>query len=150
MDHLYLKKLQVLIAGKKTPTLVLPFLGELPLQTRTSKWSKRTLGCCKIQIDFKNQRNLLNICCFKDCLPDDLVSCFVYRFQCGRCNASCYGETDRNLKVRSGEQIGISPLTFKKVKPSAEISIHDHLLVCNHASSFGDFTTLAQGTNTFS
>ena len=60
-----------------------------------------------------------------------------------------YGETDRYLKIRSGEHIGISPLTFKKVKPSVEISIRDHLLFCNHDPSFGDFTILSQGTHKF-
>ena len=62
---------------------------------------------------------------------------------------SYYGETDRHLKVESGEHIGISPLTFKKVKPSAESSIHDHLLFCNHDPSFDNFTILAQRTNKF-
>ena len=76
------------------------------------------------------------------------MSCVVYKFQCERCNASYYGETDRHLK-RSGEQIGISPLTFKKVKPSAESSIRDHLLFCNHDPLLDDFTILAQGTNKF-
>ena len=86
---------------------------------------------------------------FKDRLPYDLVSCVVYKFQCGSCNASYYVKTDRHLKVRSGQHIGISPLTFKKVKPSAESSICDHLLFCNHNLSFDDFTILAQGANKF-
>ena len=86
---------------------------------------------------------------FKDRLPYDLVSCVVYKFQCGSCNASYYGKTDRHLKVRSAQHIGISPLTFKKVKPSAESSICDHLLFCNHNPSFDDFTILAQRTNKF-
>ena len=151
MDWLYLKWPQVLTAEKKTLTLVLPFLGKLSLQTRTKlqKVLKRTLSCSKIQIVFKNQINLSNVFRFKDRLPYDLMSCVVYKFQCGRCNASYYGETDRHLKIRSGEDIGISPLTFKKVKPSAESSIRDHLLFCNHDPSFDDFTILAQGTNKF-
>ena len=125
--------------------------GELSLQTRTKlqKVLKRILGCCKIQIVFKNRRNLSNVFSFKDRLPYDLVSCDVYKFQWGICNASYYGETDGHLKVRSGEHIGISPLTFKKVKPLVESSIRDHLLFCNHDPSFDDFTVLAQGTNKF-
>ena len=66
-----------------------------------------------------------------------------------KCNASYYGETDRHLKIRSGEHGGISPLTFKKAKPSVESSIRDHLLFCNHDPSFEGFTILAQGTNKF-
>ena len=70
----------------------------------------------------------------------------VYIFQCGRCY---YCETDRHLKVRSGEHIIISPLTFKKVKLSAKSPICDQLLFCNYDPSFDDFIILAQGTNTF-
>ena len=52
---------------------------------------------------------------------------------------------DRHLKVRSGEHIGISPLTFRKVKPSKESAIRDHLLHCNNIPSFDEFTILAYG-----
>ena len=73
----------------------------------------------------------------------------MYKFQCGRCSASYYGEIDRYLQVRLGERIGISLLTFKKVKPSAKSSICDHLLFCNRDLSCAGFTILAQGTNKF-
>ena len=114
LDQLYLKRPQVLTAEKKTLTLVLPFLGELSFKwgQNFKKVFKRTLRCCKIQIVFKNQRNLSNVFRFKDCLLYDLVFCDVYKFQCRRCNASYYGETDRHLKVRSGKHTGIFPLMF--------------------------------------
>ena len=110
LNWLYLERPQVLTAEKKTLTLALPFLVELSLQTRTKlqKVLKRTLSCAKMQIAFKNQINLSKVFHFKDGLPYNLVSCVVYKFQCGRCNASYYGETDKHLKVRSGEHIDIS------------------------------------------
>ena len=77
------------------------------------------------------------------------MSGVVYKYMCGRCNSTYYGETDRHLKVRSGEHIGISPLTFKKAKPSKESAIHNHLLNCNNNLSFEEFTILAKGTNKF-
>ena len=40
---------------------------------------------------------------------------------------SYYGDAERHLKIRWGEHIGTSPLTFKKVKPSAESSIRHGL-----------------------
>ena len=126
------------------------FLKIIPsTRTKLQKVLKKTLSCSEIQIVFKNQINLSNVFHFKDRLPYHLMPCAVYKFRCGRCNASYYGETDRHLKIRSGEHIGISPLTFKKVKPSAESSIRDHLLFCNHDPSFDDFTILAQETNKF-
>ena len=98
---------------------------------------------------FKNQINLSNVFPFKDRSPYHLMSCVVYKFQCRRCNASYYGETGRHLKIRSGEHTGFFHLTFKKVKLSAESSICDHLLFCNHDPSFDDFTILIQGINKF-
>ena len=59
------------------------------------------------------------------------------------------GETDRHLKVRSGEHIGISPLTFKKTRPLKESAIQDHLLNCNKIPSLGEFTILTNGNNKF-
>ena len=43
---------------------------------------------------------------------------------------------------------GVSHWHLKKLKPSAESSIRDHFLFCNHNPSFDDVTILAQGTNT--
>ena len=42
-----------------------------------------------------------------------------------------------DLKVRSGEHIGISPLIFKKT------------IVCNNVPSFDEFTILAHGHNKY-
>ena len=56
----------------------------------------------------------------KDRVSYGLVSGVVYEYMCGRCNYSYYVETERHLKVRSGEHIGISPLTFKKKIASKE------------------------------
>ena len=89
LDQLFIKKPQVLTVEKKTLTLVLPFLGNLSLQTKT-----------KLQNVLK--RDLSNVFRFKDRLPYELISRVIYKFQCGRCNSFYIGETDRHLKVRSG------------------------------------------------
>ena len=85
---------------------------------------------------------------FKDCVPKELTSGVVYKFQCGLCNETYYGETVRHLVVRSGEHIGVSPLTNKKVK-AKESSIKDHLLFCNHTPSLDDFSVLTHEDNKF-
>ena len=136
---------------KKTLFLSLPYLGEISLQTRTKlkKSLKGLLNFCKIQIVFRSQRKLSNVFRFKDRLPSDLVSGVVYKYTCDRCNSTYYGETDRHLKDRLGEHIGISPLTFKETKPSKESAIRDHLLNCNNISSFEGFTILTNENNKF-
>ena len=110
---------------------------------------KGILNCSKLQIVFKSQRKLASVFRFKDRLPYDLVSGVVYKYTCGSCKSSYYGEMDRPLKVRSREHIGISPLTMKKIKPSKESAICDHLLICNNVPSFDEFSILAHGNNRF-
>ena len=129
----------------------MPYLGEISLQTRTKlrKSFKGLLYSCKLQIVFKSQRKLSSVSHFRHRLPFDLVSGVVQRHTCGRCNSTCYGETDRHLKVTSGKRIGISPLTFKKTKPSKESIIHNHFLNCNNILSFEEFTSLINGNNKF-
>ena len=146
-----IKHPQLLPVEKKTLLLSLPYLGEISLRTRTKlrKSLKSLLNSCKIQIVFKSQRKLSNVFRFRDRLPSDLVSGVEFKYTCGRCNSTYYGETDRQLKVRSGEHIETSPLTFKKTKPSKESPIHDHLLNRNNIPSFEQFTTLSNGNDKF-
>ena len=69
---------------------------------------------------------------------------------CGRCNFSYYGEMDKHLRVRAGEHIGLSCLTFKKYRPSKESTVHDHLLFCDNDPSFEEFSVLAKASSKFS
>ena len=64
---------------------------------------------------FKIQNKLAKAFRFKDRIPKELTSSVVYKFQCGLCNESYYGECVRHLNVRTEEHIGISPLTKNKV-----------------------------------
>ena len=142
-----MKDHQITIAETKTLILSLPYLGDISLRARTrlKKSFKSILNCSKLQIVFKSQRRLANVFRFKDCLPFNLMSRVIYKYMCEIYNFSYNGETNRYLKVRSGEHIGISPLTFKKVKPSKESAICNHLLICNNIPYFDQFTILAYG-----
>ena len=151
VDKLFIRRSELITVEKKTLFLSLSYLGEIFLETRTKsrKSRKGLLNSCKLQIVFKSQRKLSSVFRFKDRLPSDLVFGVVYKYTCGRCNSTYYGQTDRRLKVRSGEHIGISPLTFKKTKPSKKSAIRDHLLKCNTMPSFEEFTILTNGSNKF-
>ena len=74
----------------------------------------------------------------------------VNKYTCGRCKSSYYDETDKHLSVRAGERIGLSPLTFKKCKPSKESRVRDHLLFCDNDPSFEEFSVLAKAFSKFS
>ena len=118
VDNILVVKETTLTVETKPLVLVLPYLGSISLQTRTKlkKSLQSILNCCKLQIVFKNKTRLGNNFHFKDQIPKDLTSGVIYKFQCGLCNESYYGEYMRHLNVRIGEHIGISPLTRKQVK----------------------------------
>ena len=58
----------------------------------------------------------------------------VYKFSCGRYNATYYGETCQCLSVRVGEHSGVSPLTGKKSK--SKVSIDDFKILATSDSDF--------------
>ena len=150
LDKKYRAREKMTTVPKKTLFLVLPYLGPLSLQTRTKlrKSLKGILNCCKLQIVFKSQNKLAKAFRFKDRIPKELTSGVVYKFQCGLCNESYYGECVRHLNVRIGEHIGISPLTRKKVKPKGSAA-SDHLLLCNHSPSFESFSVVTKENKMF-
>ena len=86
---------------------------------------------------------------FKDKIPLCLRSNIVYKFACGRCNASHYGETYRHFKVRVGEHSGISPLTNKQSKSKKSTAVKDHMLMSDQPVSFDDFNVLASSNSEF-
>ena len=99
---------------------------------------RRTAGSARV--------SRLSVSCdygYIDPIPKNPVSGVVYKFQCGLCNESYYGESTRNLNIRSAKHIGMSHLTGKKVKPSNNSAITDHLLHCKFLPSFGNFSILA-------
>ena len=150
MDNIPVVKETTLTVEKKLLVLVLPYLGSISLETRNNlqKSLKYILIVCKLQIVFKSKTRLGNGFHFQDWIPKDLTSGVVYKFQCGLCSEFYYGESVRHLNVRTGEHIGISPLTKKQVKPKNR-SIADHLLFCNHSASYGDFDILTRENKKF-
>ena len=80
------------------------------------------LNYCKLQVIFKSHKKL--------------------KFQCGLCNESYYGECVRHLAVRSGEHIGISPWTNKRVQLRKDRAFYHHLLNCNYLPTFKNFSVL--------
>ena len=76
---------------------------------------------------------------FKDRIPNDLTSGFVYKLQCGICNASYYGECIRHWNVRIGKDIGISPL----MKNQVNLRTASYTITCYFATIQHPITILA-------
>ena len=131
--------------------IVLPYLGNLSLalRTRLQNSINKNLSFCKIKVIFKSTTRLSNFFHFKDKVPFNLCSNVVYKFSCGRCNATYYGKTCRHSNVRVGEHSGISPLTGKKWKARKTTAVKDHMLFCDHIVSLDDFKILTSSNSGF-
>ena len=121
----------------------------LQIRTKLQPAIKGVSNCCKLEIGFKCQSKLSNSFQFKDPISKDLTSGVDCKFQCGLCDESYYGESIRHLDIRSGEHIGVSLLTGKKVKPINNSAVRDHLLHCNYLPSFDNFSILTHENKKF-
>ena len=89
------------------------------------------------------QEKLANTFRFKDCIPKELTSGVLYKFQCGFYSESYYGKCVRQLNGKIGEHIGTPLLTKKKVKPKGS-AVTNHLLLCVNSSLFWKFWSANQ------
>ena len=107
-----------LTVKKKELFIVLPYLGNLSLalRTRLQNSINKNLPFCKIKVIFKSTTRLSNFFRFKDKVPFNLRSNVVYKFSCGRCNATYYGKTYLHFNIRAGELSSVSPLTREKLE----------------------------------
>ena len=103
---------------KKELFIVLSYLGNLSLalRTRLQNSINKNLPFCKIKVIFKSTTRLSNFFRFKDKVPFNLRSNVVYKFSCGRCNATYYGKTYLHFNIRAGELSSVSPLTREKLE----------------------------------
>ena len=85
-----------------------------------------------LKIIFKNNNTISSFFNFKDRIPDEVRSNIVYKYCCGQCCATYYGETTRHLRTRIAEHLGLSARTGKPVLKPLNSSIRDHSLETSH------------------
>jgi len=151
LNNIFTPKKVQLTAEKKPVLVVLPFLGKISLEIkkRIYRCIKKNIPYCKPVFAFQSKNRLSNIFRFKDTFSKDLQSHIVYKFQCGICNDTYYGKTERHFKVRASEHLGITPLTNKRVKKPKESAVNEHLLYFGHDANFESFEILAKESNAF-
>ena len=130
---------------KKELFIILPYLGNLSLalRRRVQNCIHKNLPYCKIKVIFKSTARL------KDKVSFNLPYNVIYKFSCGRCNATYYSDTCRHLNVRVGGHSGVSSLTGKKLKSKTTTAVKDHMLFCDHVVSLEDFKILASRNSEF-
>ena len=78
-----------------------------------------------------------------------LCSKVIYKFWCGRRNATYFSETCWHLSVRVGEHLSVSTLTGKKSESKKSTAVKDHMLFCDNIVSIDDFKLLSTSDSDF-
>ena len=73
----------------------------------------------------------------------------IYRYTCSNCKVIYYGKSFCHFYTRAAAHMGISNHTGKCLKNVKQSVISDHLLQCNCAINFDDFSILATDCNKF-
>ena len=145
-----MQKIVASTVPKKDLMIVLPYLGKLLLQIRTriDRVIKSKLPHCNFWIAFRSKCKFINFITFQDKIPIFLRSGIVYQFKCGGCNATLYGKTKRYFKERMCEDLGVSPLTGKRVNRDNDSAIKEHHLFYNYSSCLDTTMTSTAATVT--
>ena len=151
LNKVFIKKDLNFIVPKRELTFVLPYLGKLSLylRTRLRRTIERDLPYCKLKVIFSSKCRLKTLFRFKDPLEKIIRSGIIYRYTCSNRKVTYNGKTFRHFYTRATEHMGISNLSGKCLKNVKQSAIYDHLLQCNCAINFDDFSILATDCNKF-
>ena len=99
------------------------------------------------QIDFKfvlgNECSIGGFFKLKEALPDELRSHIIYKYICDACQATYYGSTVKQSKVRFSQHFGKSHRTSLPISKPLQSSIRDHCLNNDHPMRIRNFNILA-------
>ena len=136
---------------KRELTFILPYLGKLSPDFRTSlrQTIERDLPYCKLKVIFKSKCRHNTLFRFKDSVEKKICSGIIYYYTCSNCKVTYYRKPFQHFYTRAAEHMGISNLTGNHLKNIKQSAISDHLLECNCAINFDDFSILVTDCNKF-
>ena len=137
--------------GKKTSiTFCLPYLGTYSIRIKKNviKLLKENFPDVKLQVVFRSPVRLSSLFKFKDRCSTLMCYSVIYKYTCSSCNATYYGKTTRNLKVRCLEDLGINRRGHK-TNSSCQSSIADSINKTAHNATMEDFKIIAKSDTAF-
>ena len=79
---------------------------------------------------------------FKDRIPVDFMSCLIYQYKCGSCNAIYIGKTEQNFRCRISQHQGVSFRTGRDLSFPSQSDIREHCLKHRQKVDSNNFTVL--------
>ena len=125
---------------KKHVKLVLPFLGHLSFEIRSclQKCFKNYIPHCTLKVVYQSKKRISNLFYCKNVANTKLGWHLFYQLMCRCCNATYYGQTQRQFLVRASEHLRITSLTINFGKTLKESAILI-MLLDGHKASFDSF-----------
>ena len=102
----------------------------------------------KLQFVCRASKRLSLLFKYKDFFQPLVCSNVNYKYTCSGCNATYYGKTSRNLKIRCYEHLGLNKRGENRASPSSS-SIWDHIKQSGHAGTLEDFSIISKSDNSF-
>ena len=151
LSKLFVPKRIAHTVHKKHVLLVLPFLGPLSFEIRSCSQMclKNYISCCLLKVVYQPRSRISNLFNFKYAVNTKSSSHNGYKFICSYCNATYYGQKQRNFFVRASELLCITSLTGEFVKTPEKFAIFDHMLLDGHKATFDNFSILLKESNPF-
>ena len=139
------------MVAKNQLLIIIQFFDHLSFETRNRSNSciRNQLPSCSLRIACQSKARLSSLFKFEDSIPKYLPSHLIYKFSYSCCNATYYGETERHLFVRASKNLGITPLTQKRIKNPKRYAIIDHILLEDHNATYHNFSILVPENSQF-
>ena len=134
--------------SKQRMVFYIPFLGNHSFKICKSitKLSKSHYPDVKLQFVCKASKRLFLLFKYTDFFPPLVCSNVIYKHSCSGCNATYYGRTSRNLKIRCFERLGLHKSRGIRAS-SSSLSIWDHIKHSGHSGTLEDFSIVRKFDN---
>ena len=149
LNRKFTTKAVVHTVPKRKVRIVIPFLGQTSINIKKKlRELFRMVPSHQVEVIYQTTYRMGNMFKFKDCLPESIMTDFVYFFKCSCCAATYVGRSYRHKQVRLCEHAGLSPRTGKPYKQTLvnASSIKEHMITENHpVDPVNDFKILSRG-----
>ena len=88
---------------------------------------------------FLNNYTIQGLLKHKDTLPDALSSGLVYKYESGACGSTYIGQTQKALRTRVGDHLGVSSRTGCLLARPTQSAVRNHLEICSGTRSIEEF-----------
>ena len=138
-------KMQTTSVSRKPVFFKIPYTGNhsFSIKKNLTRLLKDHYPQVHLKVVFTSINRLSKMFKIKDKVPQDLISCVIYKYQCVDCNATYVGKCSRHFKARIYEHLGRSYRTGNYLTKPAYSAIRDHCENSSHRLNKENFSIIS-------